>query len=383
MTKRAKKIDKFNDIVVSSPKYTPQSLQDLAKLSECEKSIINLSKNENPFDIPANIKERFFEKVRQVSLNRYPELTSENIRQKIADFFNSYFDLTNAGLTEDLTKENIAVGNGSDELISYLIRIFPGTEVIICTPTFEMYEFYSSLNGLKIKNCPLNQEFEIEDIHKEITEKTRLVFICSPNNPTGNLQPEEEILKILETGVPVILDEAYADFSKTSMIKYISQYPNLVILRTFSKAFGLAGIRAGVLIANQEIVSQLMRIKSPYSFNILTEKMVETMLENYNTVLDNIEYIIEERTFLSSQLKGYALKSNANFILLDLGSLTDMKGITSNMAYKYFLQNGIIVRRYDNVPRVENKIRITVGTREENRRFLDCFRKMKDEVTAI
>lgn len=354
---------RFNPILSNFPEYKPSSTT-----ISCD--LIDLSKNENPFDVSQEIKQIFYNKINQTSLNRYPELTSETIRQKIAEFLNEYFKSYNLSLN----KNNIVVGNGSDELISYLVKIFDGEEVIVCPPTFEMYEFYSTLHNLKVKKVPLDQNFEIRNLGQKIDEKARLIFICSPNNPTGNIQPEEEIVKVLETGFPVVIDEAYADFSKKSMIKYVEKYPNLIILRTFSKAFGLAGIRAGILIANQKIVNQIMKIKSPYSFNILSEKMVETIIENYEDVLKTIDYIIEERNTLSEKLKGYALKSDSNFLLIDLSKI---KELTAEKAYNFFLENKIIVRKYTDI--LENKIRVTVGTKEENQRFLDCFNSLLDK----
>lgn len=354
----------FNPLLNEFPEYKPSYSKDL-------KNMINLSKNENPFDLPQEIKNIFFKKIQETNLNRYPELTSDTIRQKIADFFNYYF--RNYEITLD--KNNIVIGNGSDELISYTIKIFNGDHVIVCPPTFEMYEFYSTLNNAGVKKVPLNNNFEISEVEKKVDENTRLVFICSPNNPTGNLQPEEEILKVLKTGVPVVIDEAYADFSKTSMIKYLEEYPNLIILKTFSKAFGLAGVRAGALIANQSIVNQIMKIKSPYSFNVLSEKMVETIIENYDYVRKNIDYIIHERELLSQELKAYTMKSDSNFLLLDLSKIKD---ITADSVYEFFLQNNIIVRKYKGI--LENKIRVTIGTKEENQRFLECFKKMINHV---
>jgi len=351
---------KFNPILESFEEYKPSN-------TNINKGFIDLSKNENPFDLSLDLKKIFFQKITETNINRYPELTADNIRQKIATFLNSYFSRYNI----DLDMNNIVVGNGSDEMISYLVKIFSGNEVIVCPPTFEMYEFYSLLNGFSVKKIPLNTNYEIKDIDKAVDDQTGMIFICSPNNPTGNLQPQKEIVKALNTGTPVIVDEAYADFSKTSKIQYLKDYPNLIILKTFSKAFGLAGIRAGILIANEEIVKQIMKIKSPYSFNVLTEKMVETIIENYNLILEKIDYIIEERNKLSKELGRVALKSDANFILLDFDKI---EGITAKAVYNYFLENKMLLRKYSGT--LENKIRVTVGTKEENQKFLSLFKEL-------
>jgi len=351
---------KFNPILENFDEYKPSS-------TNIDETFIDLSKNENPFDLSLELKKVFFQKISKTNINRYPELTADSIRQKIATFLNSYFSEFNL----DLDINNIVVGNGSDEMISYLTKIFSGKEAIVCPPTFEMYEFYSTLNGFSVKKVPLNTNYEIKDIDKAIDNQTSMILICSPNNPTGNLQPEKEILKALKTGIPVIVDEAYADFSKTSMIKYLKDYSNLIILKTFSKAFGLAGIRAGILIANEEVTKQIMKIKSPYSFNILTEKMVETIVENYQFVLEKIDYIIKGRNKLSKEIGRVALKSDANFILLDFDKI---EGLTASAVYNYFLENKILLRRYSGI--LENKIRVTVGTKDENEKFLSLFKEL-------
>lgn len=223
---------KFNPILSNFPEYKPSS-------TIISSDLIDLSKNENPFDVSHEIKQIFYNKINQTSLNRYPELTSETIRQKIAEFLNDYFK----SYKLNLNRNNIVVGNGSDELISYLVKIFDGEEVIVCPPTFEMYEFYSTLHNLKVKEVPLDQNFEIRNLDQKINEKARLIFICSPNNPTGNIQPEDEIIKILEKGFPVVIDEAYADFSKKhdKILRKISKLNNT---SNFFKSFWPCGYKS-------------------------------------------------------------------------------------------------------------------------------------------
>jgi len=308
-----------------------------------------LDKNENPFDIPAEIKEELFEELRKLSFNRYPHITSMPLREAIAEFYG-------------LSPENIAVGNGADELISDLIKLFEGDYVVVTAPTFGMYEFYAKLNEIPVVEVPLNEGFIMNgDEIAEKAEKASIVFIASPNNPTGNVQPREEILKVLDTGVAVVVDEAYVEFSGKSCIDLLDQYENPIILRTFSKAFSLAGARVGYMLASEEIVDALYRIKSPFSLNVLTMITAKVMLNNYDLVKQNINYIIKERERIYKEFRDYAYPSEANFLLMKLD------------AYEFLLERGIVVRRLGG--RLKGHIRVTVGKKEENNELIKALKE--------
>ncbi|WP_324735671.1 histidinol-phosphate transaminase [Thermococcus sp. SY098] len=308
-----------------------------------------LDKNENPFDLPPEIKEEIFEELRKTPFNRYPHITAMPLREAIAEFYG-------------LSPENVAVGNGGDELLSYLTRLFKGDYIVTTPPTFGMYYFYARLNEIPVVEVPLDESFTINgDMIAEKAKRASIVFITSPNNPTGNTQPREEILKVLDTGVTVVLDEAYAEFSGKSCIDLLDEYENLIILRTFSKAFSLAGARVGYLLADKEIINAFYRIKSPFSLNSLTMITAKVMLNHYDVVMERVNYIIKERERIYKEFKGYAYPSEANFLLMSLD------------AYEFLLEKGIVVRKLGG--RLKGHIRVTIGKREENDEFIKALKE--------
>lgn len=314
---------------------------------------IRLDKNENPYDLPDWVKEEMFEELRELSLNRYPHVTSMPAREAIADFYG-------------LSPENVAVGNGGDELIGHLVRLFRGNHVVVTPPTFGMYTFYARLNGFPLVEVPLREDFTLDGgAVAERSKNAKVIFIASPNNPTGNLQPEEEIIEVLETGKPVVLDEAYAEFAGRSLWRLIEEYPNLVVLRTFSKAFGLAGVRAGYFLAGEEVVEALYRIKSPFSVGVMTMAAVGVVLRHPDLMEKRVAKIIEERERIRRKFGEFTYPSDANFLLMRLN------------AHGFLLKRGIVVRKL--AGRLEGHIRVTVGRRWEND---ELIRALKDYLEA-
>ncbi|WP_297503492.1 histidinol-phosphate transaminase [Thermococcus sp.] len=313
-----------------------------------------LDKNENPYDVPGWLKEEIFEELREVPFNRYPHITSMPLREAIAEFYG-------------IGPENVAVGNGGDELLSYLVGLFQGGHVVTTSPTFGMYSFYARLKGIPVLDVPLGEDFTIDG--GSIAEKSQgaaAVFIASPNNPTGNLQPEEEIVKVLESGAPVVLDEAYAEFAGKSLWKLVFEYPNLMVLRTFSKAFSLAGARLGYLIANEEVVDTLYRIKSPFSLNSLSMTAAIVLLRHYDLVERTVRRIVGERERVYCRLRDYSYPSDANFLLIRLD------------AHGYLLSKGIVVRKLSG--RLGGMIRVTIGRRWENDALINALEEFADGV---
>lgn len=297
-----------------------------------------LDKNENPFDLPEEIKKEIFEELRKLSFNRYPHITADPLRERIAEFLG-------------FEKKNVIVGNGSDELINLILKLFEGEHMVISSPTFGMYSFFAKLEGVKLADVPLDEQFKLRNV-EEYAENARAIFICSPNNPTGNTQERERIISVLETGTPVVLDEAYVEFAGESNVDLVNEYKNLIVLRTFSKAFGLAGIRIGYAVADEQIIDYLLRIKTPFNLNAVSTKIAELMLDHYDLVKQNINYIIKERERIYKEFRDYAYPSEANFLLMKLD------------AYEFLLERGIVVRRLGG--RLKGNIRVTVGKREEN-----------------
>jgi len=318
---------------------------------------IRLDKNESPYDLPDFVKEEIFEELRDTNFNRYPHITSLPAREAIAEFYG-------------LSVKNVAVGNGGDELLGYLVKLFEGDYIVTTPPTFGMYTFYARLNGIPVVEVPLREDFTIDgEAIAQKSRNARAIFIASPNNPTGNLQPEEEVLRVLETGRPVILDEAYAEFAGKSLWRLIEEYPNLVVLRTFSKAFSMAGVRAGYLLANEEVVDALYRIMAPFSVGIMTMTAMRVALRHWDLVESRVKKIVEERERMRRKLGGLAYPSDANFLLVKLD------------AYGELLKRGIVVRKLSG--RLEGHIRVTVGRRWENDAFLKAVREVANYVGGL
>jgi histidinol-phosphate aminotransferase len=308
--------------------------------------------NENSFGSPIR---------HSLKLHRYPTPTHDNLREKIADY-------------RDVEPDNIFLGVGSDEPIDTLIRIFcePGKDsVIITPPTYGMYKVSASINNVNVKEVLLTERFQLrpDEILAETDEHTKILFLCSPNNPTGNDMKQTDMLKII-TRFPgiVVVDEAYIDFSSSeSMAQFVHQYPNLVVLQTFSKAFGLAGIRLGTAISNPEIIRYMLRVKAPYNINKLTAEAALEVFDKIDLMKFNVSKIKEEKEYVAEQL-GFAdvvervYPSNANFLLFKINSAEEV--------YQKLADRGVIIRYRGNEPLCENCLRVTIGMPDENVRFL-------------
>ncbi|MFW6111718.1 MAG: histidinol-phosphate transaminase [Candidatus Bipolaricaulota bacterium] len=324
--------------------------------SEREKTEIRLDKNESPFSLPKQLKRRIMTQLKDLSFNRYPSSSSEGLREKLADF-------------HSLKKENVVAGSGSDQLISYAVKLFSGDRVVITPPTFSMYRFYSNFAGFDVLEVPLTENFNLR--HEQIKEAIRdsaTLFLCSPNNPTGNTFERKTIVDLLETGTPLILDEAYAEFSGKSEIDLIKEYDNLIVLRTFSKAFGVAGARIGYAVASETTADYLLKVKPPYNLNSLSESIAEVLLDNHEIIQDRVEFIREERNRIYERFEKYSYPTEANFILMDLD------------AHEFLLEKGIGVRKFSG--RLADKIRVTVGTKEENDRLLESLEEFIESRTS-
>lgn len=331
---------------------------------------INLAGNESPFDLPEEIKEKFKAEFERADLNRYPEIYSENLEQKLADYLSSELD-------KKVKREEIMIGNGSDEILDILIRTFiqPGDVVLSQTPTFSMYEYFTKLNGGKYSQIPLDQDFTFENLKAKIDSlKPKIIFLCSPNNPTGELISPDLILKLAEYfSGPLIVDEAYADFSDYDLMPEVENYLNLAVTRTFSKAFGLAGIRFGYLYGSPVLVKELKKVLKPYNLNTLTDLLACLIIANNDIIKERIEFIKKERQRLYQQLNQYQgwklYPSKANFLYLEGEQTARFKKILN--------QRGIKIRSYQNQPPA---VRITIGSSLENEAVLEAFSEFKAEL---
>ena len=305
-----------------------------------------LDANENPFES---------------GYNRYPDPLQLTLKDKISALWH-------------VPVPSIFLGNGSDEPIDLLVRLFcePGLDHIIITPpTYGMYRVAADIAGVEVKEINLRADFQlsVKDIIEQANEHSKILFLCSPNNPTGNLLNKEDIIEVIHhfPGI-VVLDEAYTDFAENaSFLPELSNFPNLVILQTFSKAWGLAAIRLGMAFASMEIIDLLNKIKSPYNLNILTIDFVLRQLDFLKGKNDSVDILIKERHLLIDHFKSFSFinnvnRSDANFILIQVD---DADGL-----YQFLVSKGIIVRNRSNMPLCKGGLRITVGTTLENNNLL-------------
>ena len=316
------------------------------------KAEVYLDANENPFE---------------TGLNRYPDPFQQKLKGKISKIKN-------------IPTDSILLGNGSDELIDLIFRAFcePGKdEVIILPPTYGMYQVCADINHIKTNKISLTKDFEIDEplLFKGINENTKIIWICSPNNPTGNTMDPVVIKNILNSfsGI-VVIDEAYIDFSSSqSWIDFLDFHPILIIIQTLSKAWGLAGLRLGMGFASKQIIAILNKIKPPYNINSLTqEKALEAIgyLEEKNNAVDTI---LNEKVKLIENIKliervKYIYPSDTNFILVKINNATNI--------YNELVERSIIVRNRSNVSLCEDCLRITVGDSTENKKLLDAIKEI-------
>ena len=329
------------------------------------KASIFLDANENSFGSPLDI---HTSSVEEMTYNRYPDPLQSELKEKISQI-------------KGVPSKNIFLGNGSDEAIDLLFRIFcePGKDnVIIFPPTYGMYEVCAEMNAIDVKRIPLTGDFQInlESVESVIDPFTKLIFICSPNNPTGNSINRNDIEILLNNfdGL-VVIDEAYINYAKQkTFITELTEYPNLVILQTLSKAWGLAGLRLGMAFAGQPIINYMNKVKYPYNINIATQKLAADALENIETVNEWIKTTVQQREWLKDQLSELSFTktvypSEANFILVKVNEAKEI--------YEYLNTKGIIVRDRSKVILCDDCLRITVGTPEENQQLLKALNEYK------
>jgi histidinol-phosphate aminotransferase len=296
--------------------------------------------------------------------NRYPDPYQHILKEAISK-------------VKGVAPEYIFLGNGSDECIDLLYRCFcnPGKDnIIICPPTYGMYEVSAHINDVGVRKAPLLDDFQLDLVHLEnlINENTKLIWICSPNNPTGNSFKREDVEMILNNfnGL-VVLDEAYINFSKQkSFIQELSEYPNLVVMQTFSKAWGLAALRLGIIFASRNIIEILNKVKPPYNINQATQDLVLKALEEVDQVNDMIHELVAMREALTEVFQRIptvekVYPSDANFILVKIKD--------ARKTYEFLLTKGIVVRDRSKVKLCDNCLRITVGTEEENTLLVDAM----------
>jgi histidinol-phosphate aminotransferase len=298
--------------------------------------------------------------------NRYPDPLQKKVKQKLSE-------------VKGVPAENIFLGNGSDECIDILLRAFcePGKDnIIICPPTYGMYEVSANINDVEVKKVPLTAAFQLDlpAIEEAVDDHTKMVFLCSPNNPTGNSLDKNDIEIILNNyfGL-VVIDEAYINFSRfRSFTQELNDYPNICVLQTLSKAWGLAALRVGIAFASEEVVLIMNKIKPPYNINQASQELVMKAFEEIEQVNGMIREIVKQRGELIQQLATLPVvetiyPSDANFLLV---KVADARRI-----YNFLLEKGIVVRDRSKVELCEGCLRITIGTPKENNELVKQLRE--------
>lgn len=312
---------------------------------------IFLDANENPYD---------------TGLNRYPDPLQKDLKKRIGEL-------------KGIPTSNILLGNGSDEVLDLLFRAFcdPRVDnVITHNPTYGMYAVLAGINDVEIRKASLENDFQLRSsaMIDASDKNTKLFFICSPNNPSGNILNKSEIIKILKVkNALIVIDEAYIDFAKEdSWLNELSNYDNLIICQTLSKAWGLAGLRIGICFASQSIIQVLNSIKTPYNLNVLSQQAALKALSNEALFEADLEEIMYEKTKLKTELIEVSCveqvyPSNANFLLVKVTNADDL--------YDFLIRNKVVVRNRSKEYLCENCLRITIGTPKENKRLLNCLKK--------
>ena len=300
---------------------------------------------------------------------RYPSSSQSKVKQAIATY-------------KKVNLNQVAIGNGSDELIDILIRCFcepKQDNILICEPTFGMFKVYAQLNNVEVLNAPLKKEsflFDEQVILKTTNLRTKLIFICTPNNPTGTSISIEQLKTIaLNFNGIVVVDEAYIDFSeKASALSLITEFENILILQTFSKAWGLAALRVGVAYGNPSIIEILNKVRPPFNINSNSQELILKAL-NKSAIKDTlVDSILKQKTYLENELQQLPfvkniLESDANYFLIEVSNASDI--------CNYLLEKTILISNRSSLLNCENRIRISVGTEKENKQLIDTLKQYK------
>lgn len=314
-------------------------------------AMVFLDANENPFNAP---------------YNRYPDPLARKLKIKLASL-------------KGINPEKIFLGNGSDEPIDLIIRLFcePGQHnVVTCDPTYGMYQVAAGIHNIEVRKALLTTDYQLNsrEVLRWTDQNTRVIFLCSPNNPTGNLLDPAAVLEVVSgfQGI-VVLDEAYIDFAPDhSWLKRLDEFPNLIILQTLSKAWGMAGIRLGMAFGQPEIINLLNKIKYPYNLNMLTQQKALELLQNEEKKEDWVRLLLQERAKMADELKSIPVvkkifPSDANFLLVKVENAAAV--------YGHLLSRGIVVRDRSRVILCGESLRITVGTPVENTVLIESLKK--------
>ena len=340
---------------------------DLSELSpyhvEQPDHCVKLDANESPFDLPNEILKEVLKEIGKLRFHRYPDPSSNRLRTAISGMIN-------------VDKDLVVVGNGSDELISYILQIFAKFDVraFFPSPTFSMYRIFAQVFGVPFTEIKLGSNFElVGETWQSYLDKypKNLVFLAYPNNPTGNLFSEDILHKILlRSDTILILDEAYFEFSGKSLLSLVHQHPNLIVTRTFSKAYGLAGIRCGYMVAHPDVVSEVNKVRMPYNLNRFSQAVAMLIIKYREILKPYVNSILEERKRVYDRLVAIdwcrPIPTDSNFILFQTSKPADQ-------VFNKVLSHGVLIRNLSRPGLLENCLRVTIGTAEENDQFLHAI----------
>jgi histidinol-phosphate aminotransferase len=337
-------------------------LADLAPYDAREPRVdVNMAANENPMNLPHEVVAHLMERLPALDFNRYPDPMSTSLRAQIAD-------------ANGLDPANVLVGNGGDELIFDLMLAWggPGRKLLNLPPTFAMYEIDARVTGTEVVDVPRRPK-DFGSDQKAVLARLKegdidIVMLSHPNNPTGNLEPETFLIDVLKsTDALVLVDEAYFEFSRHTMRPHMARYPNLVILRTFSKAFSLAALRVGYLLAHEDVISELTKVRQPYSVDRFSQLVAGMVFRDRVVFESQIQELLRQRDVLEhglGQLPGLTVfRSEANFVLFRVDRAA---AIWRDLLHSY----SILVRDVSRVPGLEDCLRVSVGSESDNQRFL-------------
>lgn len=343
--------ERLDALVPYDPKYLPAEAY--------------LSANENPQDVPEEVRREINRRLKTMQFNRYPDPLANGLREKIAE-------------ANGLERECVLVGNGGDELLFNIALAWggPGRTFLNLPPTFSVYEQNALLTGTEVESIPRLADYSIDEeavLSRVAQGGVDYVIVASPNNPTGKLASEEFLLKLLDaTDALVMIDEAYFEFSRMTMRPYLAQHKNLVILRTFSKAFSLAGVRLGYILGDPAIITEFVKVRQPYSVDAVSQAIAEAVYENRASFERGIVSIIEERSRLVDELRKLpevkAYPSDANYILF--------KAEGAGEIWQSLYDRGILVRDFSAAEHLTDCLRVTIGSPEENERFMTALKEV-------
>ncbi len=329
---------------------------------------IYLSANENPGNVPEEVQLEIRKALKSFSFNRYPDPLANELRDLIAE-------------ANGLSRENVLLGNGGDELLFNLALCWggPGRKFLNVPPTFSVYEANARLTGTEVVNIPRKENFDIDEeavLARMAEGDIDFAVITSPNNPTGKMASETFLKKLLDSSdALVMVDEAYFEFSRFSMRPYLDQYENLIILRTFSKAFSLAGVRMGYVLANPDVIREFLKVRQPYSVDSVSQAIATAVFKNRSLFVPGINQIIEQRGVLIEELNKLpgvtAYDSDSNYVLFRVNG--------ADKVWEQLYSRGVLVRDFSHAQYLENCLRVTVGSPDENKEFLAALAQILNE----